>query len=490
MNLTNETIKIIIIRIVRTFLAIITLPLTAIYFGTSQERDAWVLATTILTVIGMTTWGAINETFRAKFVLIREELGDEVAFSKSLSLVGITIIMSIFIVVFIIIFINPITEFIIQDNNREKQRTLMWLTLMLLPTLILNQMSSMGISVLNAYDKFLFPEIIGIISSLFNILAIWMMGEVIGIYSLVISQYFSILILFGGVVVYLNQKNLLKLQKIGMNWQDANSFLKFAFPLYLPYVAGQISLIIEKILANSMGVGSVSILEYSRQFAMMLQAVIGGVLFSIMVPVLAKSFANNNKKQFIKKHDEIVSAVFLVLCLAVPIMVGAAKPLTVFLFDHGNIPHTDIHLIGQLLMLYGAASIAVFLYMSYGVILISGNQGKYYGKLGVAAQLLVLTINICFVKQIELYTFPISFGLAHLITAVALLYKIRKDMKLEIHMVYIKYIIYIIILSAMVYLINLKPIFYNSFLQLILSGIFLLGVIVLIRIIPKFKNNL
>ena len=41
-----------------------------------MEKDMWVLVTTFLLTVGTAIWGPINETFRAKFVFIKEQEGE------------------------------------------------------------------------------------------------------------------------------------------------------------------------------------------------------------------------------------------------------------------------------------------------------------------------------------------------------------------------------------------------------------------------------
>ena len=73
-------------KLLRLLFSLITLPITANLFGVSIERDSWVLVTSFITVIGLTIWGPLNETFRAKFIFIKEKEGDIIALSKTVSL--------------------------------------------------------------------------------------------------------------------------------------------------------------------------------------------------------------------------------------------------------------------------------------------------------------------------------------------------------------------------------------------------------------------
>jgi putative peptidoglycan lipid II flippase len=65
-----------LLRGFRLALGILNLTISAKYFGITQERDAWLLALNSIVVFDMAIWGPINETFRARFLFIKEEEGE------------------------------------------------------------------------------------------------------------------------------------------------------------------------------------------------------------------------------------------------------------------------------------------------------------------------------------------------------------------------------------------------------------------------------
>ena len=64
-----------VLRLFRMSLSMVSLILSAKFFGVSMERDMWVLVTAFIMTLGSALWGPVNETFRAKFIFISESDG-------------------------------------------------------------------------------------------------------------------------------------------------------------------------------------------------------------------------------------------------------------------------------------------------------------------------------------------------------------------------------------------------------------------------------
>ncbi|WP_347052937.1 murein biosynthesis integral membrane protein MurJ [Flavobacterium olei] len=484
-NLKTTTFYLFILRLLRMSLSIVTLPLTAKYFGVSIERDAWILTTTIFSTFGLALWGPLDETFRTKFVFIKEMEGEKAALSKAVSLVGFTVLVTIILSFIVLMFTHPIAHLLDPTGSPKKLSLIVSLMMIMLPTLLINQVTSIGISVLNAYDIYYLPEFAGSVASVCNLLMIIFLAPVIGIYSLAISQYVAILLLLIAVIYYVRKQSF-KLRPFWIiYWKDIKVFILFALPFFFPYFAGQINQLAEKLIANSLGDGSVSSLDYARQFSMILQSVISSVLTTVMVPMLAKSFAQKDKDQFAIIVKENFTTCFAIMCLTVPIFIGSATPLIKFFFEHGKVSSDALLVITNLMRYYGLAFIGIILYIIFGLILLASNKGKIYAFWGILAQVIVLVFNISMVNKLGINVFPISVGLGHLLTAFILSYFVMLDGKVLMYLRIAKYISILFIISGVLYFLNLKPVSNVMFIQLLVNAIVLL---IMFTIFSKFLD--
>ena len=454
-SISKITILLFILRIIRIFISIVTLTFSAKYFGVSIERDTWILVTTVITTVGNALWGPINETFRAKFIFIKSEEGENKALKKVSSLLGFIILATLVIGVITGLCSEYISRIMMQGSIKDLELFSL-LLLIMLPTLLINQLVNIGISILNAYDIFYLPEIIGTITGLFSLAIIAFSAPIIGIYSLAISQYVSITVLLLVIFLYIRKKRIAIWGNLFLiRWEYISGFIIFALPFFFPYFVGQCNGFMEKWLAGQMGTGIVSSLDYSRQFTIVMQGVLSGVLSTVMIPTLSKFYCNKDYVNCGKSLLDYLKVCSLILCCVLPFLIGAADPICNFFFNRGNIDTESLNLIIKLSQLYGIAFIGIIFYLIFGVTLLSINKGKTYALYGVITQILMLIINLSLCGIYKSYVFPISLLICHAFSSCIMLLKCKEiiDLKL-IFFKLIKLIVLLSIYTITVFFIN------------------------------------
>lgn len=478
------------LRILKMFLSLITFFFIAKFFGISVERDVWILVTTFLAAINSAIWGPLNETFRAKFIFIKEKDGELSAINQTNSLLGFVILVTLFVSILITVFSNEISLFMMKNFENQSHSQFIHLLLILLPTYFISQLSAIGISVLNSYSIFYIPEFVSIISVLLNIPIIVLFAPTIGIYSLVIAQYFSVIILLFGIVYYLKRNNInIKINIFHIRINYIKGFVFFSLPFFLPYFFGQLNILAEKWLAGLLGEGSISSIDYARQFSSITQGVLGSVLMTVMVPILAKAFVNRNKVLFTSVLDEFLIISFVILMFVVPIIFGAASPLSDVFFNRGSISSNDIVRISNLMQLYAISLYGIVLYMIFGYALLSSNKGKLFARWGVINQLFILLLNCLFLNKFSIYVFPMSLGISHLICAIILGTYLEIDNRYKFYMKIIKYSIVVLVITIILYVLNERVNLSSSLLQLFANIAILIFLVPIISIGLGYNLN-
>ena len=407
------------LRVLRMLMSLVTVTLTAKYFGVSVEKDAWLLVTALFSSIVLLIWGPINETFRAKFVFLRESDGEPTALRSAWSLVSGVIVVTLVLIAILALFASPISHFAAFDLKDAGIAWFFSLFMVLLPTLLIDELNNIFSSILNAYDIFYLPELVGTFTTLGYIgILIWV-APTIGIYAMVAGQYLSTLTLVAVLLIVIRRKGLFKTSwLLRPDFKLLKPFILYALPFFFPYAVGQLNAFGERWLAGILGVGNVSILDYGRRFTMILQTVLGGILTTVMVPLLAKAHIAQDNADFIGKLKEHLSVVYGIMLVAIPFLVGAAYPLCDFLFHRGSVTAADIEKITLICQLYAFAFLCVVLYIIFGNVLLASEQGKPYAFWGVMAQLVVLALNFGFVSVCGLIIFPLSLGAVHLVSGI------------------------------------------------------------------------
>lgn len=414
----KKSLLLLSLKLVKMPLSIITLALTAKLFGVNINKDIWLLCLAIVTTIDLAVWGPVNETFRAKFVINKECNGENSAILGVQSLLFYIFLVSVLICGCVMIFPQGIIYLFSNKNFSVIELEKMFSMLrMLAPFLLLNQSVLICTSILNAYDKFYIPEISSFISQIINFFLIFFFGNKFGIYSLVYALYCSnlILILF---LFYELYKLRIKLYRFSI--PSTNGFLqyfKYALPFFIPYFIGQLSGLVEKYLAVKLPVGTLSILDFSRRVPDILNGILISVILTILVPTLTKFFVNQEKDQYNISFLETFRLGLLFLMAFNIFFFSSSGDLLPVLYESKSISAQDMLLIVELSKYFSLAMFAVFFYIIFGMTMLSINKGKLYALYGSLAQVIIIIFNFFLVKYLKVYTFPISFFVAHTIAA-------------------------------------------------------------------------
>ncbi|HBI87696.1 MAG TPA: hypothetical protein DDY75_07380, partial [Sphingobacterium sp.] len=230
-----------VLKVIKAPLSIITLSLTAKYFGVSLEKDVWLLAFSFVIMVDLAIWGPINETFRTKFVTIKESDSEVKALEQTRSLLFYIFLGSLLIVGLIELFAPFVSKFIAPNFTEAESQILIKMLRWVAPLLLVNQFMLLGNSILNAYEIFYVPEIATFVSQLTNIIMLILLAPHIGIYSLLLSTVLSTLFQIAFIIFYFQKLNIPLFKFQTFKWSDFWYFFIFALPFFIPYFFGQIN---------------------------------------------------------------------------------------------------------------------------------------------------------------------------------------------------------------------------------------------------------
>lgn len=453
----KTTLILFLLRLFRMAITVLTVTFSAKYFGVSMEKDIWVLTLTIISTVIGAVWGPINEVFRTKFIYIKEQEGADMALKKTASLVSFIIGVSLVIAILLFLFSPFLSEYMTHNMQAGASGLFVILLLLLLPTLLINELINIGISILNAYDVYYIPETIGFASGIINLFAIIFFANVIGIYSCLIGTYIGNITLLVVILHFLKKKQLTLWHRFHFfSWSDVKVFLLFAMPFFFPYFIGQFNALFEKFLAGMLGSGNISSVEYARQFITVLQGVLSSVLTTIMVPMLAKQYINSHNKEFERTLIDNLMISMLIYVTASVFLLGSTTPLCDFFFNRGKVTGEELANIITLTRSYGLAFWGVIIYLITGMALLASNKGKIYASIGVTTQIVVLGLNYLLCPTYGVNIFPLSLGIAHLTTGMVMLKYVDLVNRRTI-------IVYLIKSMAVVLCVSLAFHFFNDF---------------------------
>lgn len=463
------------------------LSLTAKYFGVSPEKDIWLLCFSAMTFIDAALWGPINETYRTKFIFIKEQENDHFAIKYTQSLLTYFIIFTLLLIFLIIQFPDAFIYVMGSSFSGSSILVMKKMLLLVAPVLLFNQLMQIGTSILNAYDVFYIPEISSFLSTILNIILLYLLVNDFGIYSLVLSYYVSTFVLIAFIVFYIYKRKIpLFTGKWNFRFEGFKIFFLFAIPFFLPYFFGQINLIVEKIFAGKLGVGIISSLDFANKVPFLMNGLLVSVMSSVLVPQLAKYFIRKERDNYNEEFRKMFQIGILMVGLLISFIFGCSSSITDFLFNKGTISTETLNEISLLTILYSISLLGMYCYIIFGMAMLSSHQQKLYAVLGMCAQILVALINTLSLQIKTVYIFPISILVSHSILAIFMYkkYPFISTLKLS----FFKYLILIIFLSCFMFLFEQNINFKNNLLNIIISGGILFFVTNFLLFIFKFEE--
>lgn len=427
-KITNSSISLSLVmgglKLLKAFLQIAIIILSAQYFGVSILRDSWIISTTISAVFLQAFFGPINETLRAKFIHVREEKGENFAIESVSSLFSFTLFFSIVILILSLIFNSQLANYF-SDQSSNSEPILGLMIKVVLPSIVLNQIINFWTSLLNSHGSFFLPDIYGLVSSVINLLVLIFLTPYIGIYSLVISMYISLIIL----IIVLWRKLLIINPKlvnlIFFKFKLIKPYLQFAFPFYIAYIFGQLAVVIERKLSTELGVGNVSLLDYSRKFIDLPLSILISITATILTPILALNIAKDNFNGYSKEVMKYFTAITAVFIPIISIFIVCSYDFTIFFFGKESFSTRDFETISLLISYYSIGILGVIFYTISGQALVSEKRVKFYSGIAIFTQLLPIVINLFFYEEYGLITLSLSWSISHLIFGLIMFFSLN-----------------------------------------------------------------
>lgn len=366
MNLLKSLAAVSSITMISRMLGFIRDTILARIFGAGVATDAFFIAFKLPNLLRrIFAEGAFSQAFVPILAEYKSQQGEEatrtfVAYVSGLLTLVLAVVTGIGILAAPWVVWATAPGFV---DNAEKYQLTTDLLRVTFPYILLISLSSLVGAILNTWNRFSVPAFT---PTLLNVAMI--------VFAVLLTPYFNPPImalawgvLAGGLAQLLYQLPALK--RIGMlvlprlNLKDAGVWrvLKQMIPAILGVSVSQISLIINTIFASFLVAGSVSWMYYADRLMELPSGVLGVALGTILLPTLAKTYANKDREEYSRILDWGLRLCFL---LVLPCTLGLAilaEPLTVALFQYGKFSATDAAMTQQALIAYSVGLLAIIM---------------------------------------------------------------------------------------------------------------------------------
>lgn len=296
------------------------------------------------------------------------------------------------------------------------------------PYILFISLTSLAGSILNTYGRFAIPAFTPtLLNVAFIVFAVWL------------APYFdppvkalAWAVLAGGVLQlgfqlpYLREVHMLPRPRRNLRHPGVWRIMRQMGPAIFGVSIGQISLLINTIFASYLATGSVSWLYYADRLMEFPTGVLGVALGTILLPSLAKSYAERSTAEYSRLLDW---GLRLTLLLALPSALALAIlsiPLIATLFQHGAFDRHDVLMTGQALTAYSLGLVGLIVVKVLAPGFYARQDIRTPVKIGVITLAATQLMNLAFIYPLAHAGLALAIGLGACINAGLLYFGLRR----------------------------------------------------------------
>ncbi len=369
-------------------------------------------------------FGPIIQIFRTKFIFLKEEKGEAEALRSIGSLLCFMFAIGIGLVAVVELIPGIITKVFTTTFSDDQKESFITILRIVCPTLLFFIITSILSGLLNIYNVFYIPEIMSIFTSIINVGMILFFASTYGIYALVWSNYTSTGLLIIVLFFYIHKTGIPIFKYLNFKIRYAYEYLSMSLPFYFTYFISQILVGLENALSSFLGVGNVSVLDYSRKFVNIPNSIIQSTTNIILAPTMVKIHVNEGEKAFTLELSKFID-LFLLICMPVitVFVICSEEVVRVFLvrgaFDVKYIEPTK-----QALFWFGLGIISIVFYQTVTQALVAQGKVKITAIVTSLMGFLILGLNLLFFKRYGIQVLAFSWSVSHFIVAIILYFMV------------------------------------------------------------------
>lgn len=305
--------------------------LIAVKFGANRETDIFKIASTIPTVLFSCIAAALVTAFIPVFADIKRDKQKADEFFNNI--LNIIQLICIFLVIIGIIFSPQLTYLFASGFKGKDFDTAVYMTRILMPSIVFLGISGLYTGYLQSYDIFLQPTIAAVAAN-FIIIAGILIFYRYGIIAAIIATF------LGAAAQAYTQRPFMKgyRYRFFIDFSDKNvrRMLLLSVPTIISTAVSQINLMVGRNFASRLVEGSISVYDYGYKISTIINQVFIIAITTVLYPGLTEKYASGDMDGFKRMA---VRSINMVLIVSVPLIFGLAAlstPLVKALLEHGK----------------------------------------------------------------------------------------------------------------------------------------------------------
>ena len=327
--------------------------LVAYYFGTSAQVDAFVVAMLIPSLVFGIIAGGLQTVIIPVYTEEKQKnLQKAKVFVNQIFLINVILLLLLSFIMFL--FPAAFVKIVAYGFKGTRLSQAAYFMRFLIIFGFFNVLAGLFIGLLQAEKQFLFPALTLLVGNSLIPLSLFLFAKKIGINSWTIGEIsfgtfiFSVMFLF----LYYKKQFFQGFELLHIDFQKVWNFFVLLLPIILTSGVTALYKIVDKTVASSLPVGSVSALN----FAQLVYQIPFGMFIVPVVYAVYPSFASFASKNMDSAYEQLLEKTFFVLMfITIPILflfVVYAKPLVRLLYQHGAFTSTSTSLTAFAVSMY------------------------------------------------------------------------------------------------------------------------------------------
>lgn len=326
--------------------------LLASRFGASAVTDAFLVAQEIPASIYFVISASLVLAFIPVYRSQVQKRGEAEAWRLFNAVLNVTGVISVLLLVVGWVLAPLYMPLLVPGFPEEAVALVVKLTRTMLPLLLIMGMNGLAGAVLNARERFGAPALVGFLSNLIVVAALFLVTEPSQII------WVAVAVVLGGLLGMLVQVALLPglgyRYQARIDWQDPMLGLvgRLIVPVVIATSVSQIQTFATRLVASNLAEGTISALNYANRIAALPYGVIGVAVTTVIFPILAEQGAGGRLDEL---RETIARGMRILAFLLIPMAVGTflfGEPLIQLVFERGAFTAEDTRVTGLALQYY------------------------------------------------------------------------------------------------------------------------------------------
>jgi len=326
------------------------------FYGATNISDAYLISVTIPSVIFAFVGIGISTGYIPMYSRIVQKYGENEGNIYTNNLVNLLIVISTFIVIFSLLFTNPIVKIFASGFEGETLRLAIQFTQISIVGIYFTGIIYVFNGFLQVQGNYTIPALIGLPLNFFLILFIFVSTNT-NINFLAIGSVVATGSQLALLIPFINKYGFRYKFTLNLNNKHVRSMVYMSLPVIIGASANQINILVDRTIASRIAMGGISALNYANKLNLFIQGIFVISITTALFPMISKMVAENNMKGLKQSISEAIGGINM---LVIPTTVGAmifAQPVVSLLFGRGAFDTVAISMTSNALFFYSIGMI-------------------------------------------------------------------------------------------------------------------------------------